>query len=301
MKRLVVVAAVSVVIAFVVGRMSVQVPASAEAQQEQGGGAATPSGNGDVNGDGRLDIADAIYIINHQFRGGPAPVPYEDPVLLERIVQLEADLAAESSALQACSAELSTVKADLITCQANLGKYGLPATGQTKCYNAAGTEIACDNPNYPGQDGFYQAGFPSEGRFVDNQDGTVTDNYTGLMWQKEMADVSGNGSIGDEDRVNWQNALKYCEALDFAGHADWRLPNVRELRSIVDYGRWDPTIDPVFSALNTGSGEWSTVYWSSTSYAFADVAWLVNFVDCSFPLFNKVSSRNHVRAVRGGL
>jgi hypothetical protein len=79
MRRLVFVAAMSMVVAFVVGRMSVQVPASAEAQREQGGGAATPSDNGDVNGDGVLNIADPVYLCRFLFSDGPALVPIVCP------------------------------------------------------------------------------------------------------------------------------------------------------------------------------------------------------------------------------
>ena len=133
----------------------------------------------------------------------------------------------------------------------------LPATGQTKCYDAAGAEIDCASPDFPGQDGFYQSGCPNERRFFDNQDGTVTDNCTGLMWQKDTGDIFSS----------WQDALRYCGDLDLAGHADWRLPNVRELQSIVDYGRAFPAIDPLFSAVEG----W---YWSSSSYVGApENAW----------------------------
>ena len=60
--------------------------------------------------------------------------------------------------------------------------------------------------------------------FTDNNDGTVTDNVTGLMWQKE-----------DDDNVrDWEAALSYCESLSLAGFSDWRLPNIKELDSITD-------------------------------------------------------------------
>ncbi|MBN1421343.1 MAG: DUF1566 domain-containing protein [Planctomycetes bacterium] len=93
------------------------------------------------------------------------------------------------------------------------------------------------------------------------------------MWQKDTADVPGDGTVGGEDSVLWCDALRYCEGLTFAGYDDWRLPNIRELLSIVDYGRWDPAIDPVFRALPA----W---HWSSESGAFApDFAWDVSFLN----------------------
>jgi hypothetical protein len=92
------------------------------------------------------------------------------------------------------------------------------------------------------------------------------------MWQKDSADVNRNGSIGAEDCSTWQAALKYCESLDFGGHDDWRLPNVLELQSIVDYGSSSaPMIYPVFGALPNHT-------WSSTSaVGNSDYAWGVHF------------------------
>ena len=89
------------------------------------------------------------------------------------------------------------------------------------------------------------------------------------------------------------NSGEEAENLSFAGHDDWRLPNVRELQSIVYYGRWGKSIDPVFGAL-------SSSYWSSTSYAvFPNYAWFVYLFDGNVDRADKVSS-NHVRAVRSG-
>jgi hypothetical protein len=212
-----------------------------------------PSGNGDVNGDGRIDIADGIYIINYQLRHGPAPVPIELPP---------------------CPPP------------------SLPATGQTQCYDTGGNVIDCASADWPGQDGFYGKGCPTADRYVDNQDGTVTDTCTGLMWQKETADVSGNGSVGDEDNLPWQNALQYCETLDFVGHSDWRLPNVGELQSIVDYGRSYPSSDPIFGA----ESGW---YWSSSTYVvYPSLAWYIYFGDGGVYGGGK-GNGYYVRAVRG--
>ena len=268
-------------------------------------GGGVPVGNGDVNGDENYDISDAVYFLNWRFLGGPAPVPYENPELLGRIVQLEADLAAKSTALEECSSGLSTVQSELAikttaleecivgNCPPPIVK-GLPGTGQTKCYNATGSMIDCDSADFPGQDGFYQAGCTSGERFLDNQDGTVTDTCTGLMWQKDTADVDGNGSIGGVgDSVTWQGALGYCEKLDFAGHTDWRLPNVRELQSIVDYGQMNPSINPFFRA----ESGW---YWSSSSSANPGFGWFCNFQFGVVQTDYINGSDSYVRAVRSG-
>jgi len=159
-----------------------------------------------MNGDGMIDIADAIYLLGYLFANGPAP----------------GAIACDSCCRPVCPSE------------------GLPATGQIACYGYVGeqdwVEVPCGSAEYPGQDGFCQAGCGSAGRFTDNGDGTVTDHCTGLMWQKETA----------PGEYTWQEALEYCENLSLAGHRNWRLPNVRELESIVDYGRHFPSIDPIF-------------------------------------------------------
>jgi len=127
---------------------------------------------------------------------------------------------------------------------------------------------------------------------------SVTDNCTGLMWQKETSDTNGNGQLHDgNDALRWCDALAYSENLTFAGHEDWRLPNVRELQSIVDYGRFSWAIDPVFRAL-------SEPYWSSTSYAASPIlAWVIFFEDGlvgGAVGAGAKESRNYVRAVRSG-
>jgi len=100
--------------------------------------------------------------------------------------------------------------------------------------------------------------------FVDNGDGTISDRATGLMW---MENDSQTGMV-------WQDALSYSENLDVAGYSDWRLPNAKELQSIVDYTRSPSTtgsaaIDPVFNATSitneAGSSDYP-FYWSSTTH-----------------------------------
>ncbi|MCG8341477.1 MAG: DUF1566 domain-containing protein, partial [Chlorobiales bacterium] len=81
----------------------------------------------------------------------------------------------------------------------------------------------------------------AKGSFVDNGDGSISDKSTGLMWTQ-----SDNG-----EGIDWENALSYCENLNLAGYSDWRLPNAKELHSIVDYSKSPDTtnsaaIDPIF-------------------------------------------------------
>ena len=121
----------------------------------------------------------------------------------------------------------------------------------------------------------YVRGNRSYGRndFADNGDGTVTDRATGLMW---MRDDSGAFGVGDasDGKLNWQQALEWAEKLTYAGHSDWRVPNAKELQSIVDYTRSPDTtnsaaIDPVFNCTPiTGEGGAADYgsYWTSTTH-----------------------------------
>jgi hypothetical protein len=111
----------------------------------------------------------------------------------------------------------------------------------------------------------YVRGNPAYGKnaFHDNGDGTIIDRATGLIWSK--AD-SGKG-------MNWQDALAWVAAKNaesHLGHADWRLPNAKELQSIVDYTRApavtnSPAIDPSFQTTRLPGGEYP-YYWASTTH-----------------------------------
>lgn len=102
-------------------------------------------------------------------------------------------------------------------------------------------------------------------QFVDNGDGTISDEATELMW---MQDDNGEGK-------NWEEALTYAENFEFAGHSDWRLPDVKELQSILDYSHSPGTtqsaaIDPLFNASEitneAGQSDYAC-YWSGTTHS----------------------------------
>ncbi len=100
------------------------------------------------------------------------------------------------------------------------------------------------------------AGFPATPRFYVTPDAegadVVFDRATGLFWQRHQPLL----------RRGWLAALAYCEALDYGGRSDWRLPNVLELASLLDNTRVDPAIDP--AAFPNAD---ATYTWTSTSYA----------------------------------
>jgi pimeloyl-ACP methyl ester carboxylesterase len=172
------------------------------------------------------------------------------------------------------------------------GTFKLPDTGQTACYDMNGNVISCEGT---GQDGAYIINPMS---FTDNGDGTVMDNNTGLMWQKEDDDNTYNWyqATGTYDATYNPSSEDVCGSLNLGGHSDWRLPTKRELMSIVNYGipYPGPTIEPVFS--NTKS----SLYWSSTTLAYdPSLAWYVVF-DSGFVVSYFKANSYYVRCVRGG-
>jgi hypothetical protein len=123
------------------------------------------------------------------------------------------------------------------------------------------------------------------GRMVDNKDGTVTDTKTGLIWQQAEAGLM----------TTWEDALTYCENLNLANHDDWRMPNINELGSLVDYSKDDPAIDTVAFPDAVSSDYWSSTTPAATSYD----AWYVYFRNGYVGDYNEPGSLS-VRAVRGG-
>ncbi len=100
--------------------------------------------------------------------------------------------------------------------------------------------------------------------FVDNNDGTISDLATGLMWQK----------ADDEISRNWEESLAYAEELSLGNKSDWRLPNAKELQSIADYTRSpqttnSPAINPLFECseiTDTNGNKNYPFYWTGTSH-----------------------------------
>ncbi len=171
--------------------------------------------------------------------------------------------------------------------------HELPDTGQTLCYNGTGSIITCPAPGVAlAQDGSYNPA-ASQPSYTDNGNGTTTDNQTGLMWVKAGNSAGCNNGVA----LTWEAALNFCEGLTYAGYSDWRLPNRRELMSIVDYTRISPTINTTFFP-NTQSN-W---YWTSTTYkATTSFAWNVFFYDGTVSGGGDYKTgTSYVRCVRAG-
>jgi hypothetical protein len=147
----------------------------------------------------------------------------------------------------------------------------IPKTGQTTSYAA-------------GDDGDLEWGvaWPAP-RFTNNGDGTITDNLTGLDWTQD-ASTPGPAGCSPGARKLWQASLDHIQCLNannYLGHADWRMPNKFELRSLVDYRNFNPALPAghPFTSVNPAAYWTSTTIVSSTSRG----AWSVNFFDGSQP------------------
>lgn len=217
------------------------------------------------------------------------------------------------SAMGCSAAKFEKCKSDLAACQAE-PKGQLPRTGQATCYGASGTSIPCAGT---GQDGEMQRGLVRS--YVDNSDGTVTDLHTGLIWEKK----SDDGSIHDQDDTyTWTDAFKvFIAGLNsgsgFAGHTDWRLPNINELHSLADYGvpsvPWcvNPPVNAVFNTACTPGCSVTSCsctpylfahYWSSTSYTDppGEAAWNMLFWCGGHTGSQQLTQKLCARGVRGG-
>jgi hypothetical protein len=199
-----------------------------------------------------------------------------------------------------------------------------PATGQTTKYAA-------------GDDGDLKKGAPLS--YTDNGDGTITDNNTLLVWEAKTGCGGGGSATNLHAGDNWypwrghcsmsfafcgtdadcssgtcnasdgqgtgMTIFKWVAALNganFAGHNDWRIPNVKELQSIVDYGNSDPAVASAFSSGSsscTVSVASSAGYWSSTATTNSSYAWYINF-NIGVVYVDFKTTGYYVRAVRGG-
>jgi hypothetical protein len=102
--------------------------------------------------------------------------------------------------------------------------------------------------------------------FTDNGNSTITDSRTGLVWQQQ----------DDATTRTWETAITYCEGLALAGQSDWRLPNIKELRTIVDNAKNSPAINTTYFPNTQSSNYWS----SSTDALYTGLyAWTVTFYD----------------------
>lgn len=135
--------------------------------------------------------------------------------------------------------------------------------------------------------------------FLNNGNGTVTDFSTSLMWQRCSAPAATSDcSASVPSPYTWDNALAYCNGLALGGHSDWRLPNVKELQSLLDVNKTtDPSIDTSYFP-DTPADD----YWSSTTFVGSTgMAWYVAFnTGIIMSSGNDKRQGLYIRCVRGG-
>lgn len=139
-------------------------------------------------------------------------------------------------------------------------------TGLGQCYDTSGAVIPCRES---GQDAAYGLGISRYDNRFSEQEGLVKDRLTGLVWPRQadtfIYPLSWNETLDEVARLNEQN---------FLGHSDWRLPNRKELRSLVSHGTKKPALPKGHPFQDVFLG-W---YWTSTTSAMAPAyAWRVHF------------------------
>jgi len=117
-----------------------------------------------------------------------------------------------------------------------------------------------------------------DSRYIDHGDRTVTDSETGLMWKQCSEGLSDSGCVsGAIETFNWQEAMARAESINsgagFAGYTDWRVPDIKELASLVEIACYSPAINETLFPATPASG-----FWSASPHALSsDYAWVVLF------------------------
>ncbi len=176
---------------------------------------------------------------------------------------------------------------------------GVLCTGQTKCYDNT-AEMTCPTAgnDFYGQDSQYASlgcctprDYTVSGTTPND---IVTDNVTGLIWQRTLP-ATYDGCTGESGtKCTWQEAIDYCDGLTYAGYTDWRLPSRKELATLPEYGRDDPAIDTTIFPGTQSDWHWA----SSSSAGSTGSAWFVHF-SLAVEVFQDKASTYYARCVRG--
>lgn len=154
------------------------------------------------------------------------------------------------------------------------------------------------------------------GQYIDHDNGTISDTKTKLMWKKCSEGQRGNHCAGTAKTYTWKGAVDRFRRVSFAGHNDWRIPTIKELRTLIycsngtpqyqaldkgcnkDYNRTSDGKAAIHNNVFPNTGNW--LYWSSSSYAYGvGDAWIVDFNYGNTGSYHK-NGINHVRLVRSG-
>ena len=140
-------------------------------------------------------------------------------------------------------------------------------------------------------------------QFIQHNNGTVTDTATRLVWMRCSLGQTWDGTAcqGDVQLLNWQQALQAPQTTNFAEYNNWRLPNIKELASIIEEACYNPAINlTIFpnTFFADDSGYWSSSQngWSSQFFG----AWILTFIDGSNGISGEGSYGRPVRLVRSG-
>jgi hypothetical protein len=181
------------------------------------------------------------------------------------------------SSLQTCS----VVGADCPAFVASMCSAGFVCEGVASA--------ACVDPNWaewpvPNGPVDVAAGAPNAETYADNGDGTITDNITGLMWQKAVSTST----------FTQPQAVAFCPTLTLGTYNDWRLPTIIELASIVDVGQANPSIN-----VTSFPATPSDLFWSSSPVAGSSTtAYSVYFSDGETENLQPITKAFYVRCVR---
>ncbi|SJM92904.1 DUF1566 domain-containing protein [Crenothrix polyspora] len=139
-------------------------------------------------------------------------------------------------------------------------------------------------------------------RFTRYSNGTVLDKYTGLMWkicrEGQKWNALSHACDFNADIYTWHQALRAVEALNikggFANYKDWRVPNIKELRTLIER-QCNP---PINLQVFPGGSDYTS--WTSSPYFFdGQFMWYVSFDNGRNALIDK-DSKLSIRLVRDG-
>ena len=159
-------------------------------------------------------------------------------------------------------------------------------------YHGSAPRTGYTNSYRDGDDGYYTKGvaWPVPRFTVESNTNCVTDNFTGLMWARNAHLL---GIV-----TNWYYSIDYCTNLTYGGYSDWRLSNINELLSLIDFSQQPP--QPAGNPFNNIQ-MWNKEYWSSTTYRpFTNQAWIIEMGFGSTGREDKSGADDHqVWPVRG--
>lgn len=132
--------------------------------------------------------------------------------------------------------------------------------------------------------------------------GTIVDTRTGLQWMRcqlnyqwQESDATCIATSAAPEGYSWTEALAAAEEFSYAGHTDWRIPNKKELSSIVEYQCHQPAINQVIFPATEAEAFWTS---TPVPYASPVAVWSIRFADGGFTFQNATIATNQVRLVR---